>query len=108
MMKKMVEIAYRAYSKKADEIEKGFITNENIEWVTDHLMLRELTNEELSNMWKTIDEYFKELTAELDENGNVVAWKPYTKETSFAMDTDSAWKEVVNVEARRRKAEGTL
>ena len=108
MMKKMVEMVYRAYSKKADEIEKGFITNENIEWVTDHLMLKELTNEELSDMWKTIDEYFTELIAELDENGNVVAWKPYTNEIAFAMDTDSAWKEVVNVEARRRKAEGTL
>lgn len=107
-MKKTVELVFRAYSKKEAEITKGFITQENIDWVTDHLMLRELTNSELSEMWNTIDTFFEEIMGNLDENGEVISWKPYTQEIAFAMDTDSAWKEVVNMEARRRKAAGTL
>ncbi len=103
-MKKTVELVYRAYAKKQDEITRGFITQEHIEWVTDHLMLRELTDQELSEMWEAVDEFFDDMMAERDENGNITGWKPYTPEIAFAMDTDSAWKEVINVEARRRRA----
>lgn len=103
-MKKTVELVYRAYAKKQDEITRGFITQEHIEWVTDHLMLRELTDQELSEMWETVDEFFDDIMAERDEKGNITGWKPYTPEIAFAMDTDSAWKEVINVEARRRRA----
>ena len=106
-MKKTVELAFRAYSKKKADITRGFITQEHIDWVTDHLMLKELTNQELSEMWETIDHFFEEIMGNLDENGQVISWKPYTEEIAFAMDTDSAWKEVVNMEARRRKAAGT-
>ena len=101
-MKKTVEMVYRAYSKKADSIEKGIITMENIKWVTEHLMLFELTDEELSEMWNAVDEYFTELIA-WTENGHVIAWKPYTEEIAFAMDTESAWKEVINLVARNRR-----
>ena len=31
----IVELVYRAYAKKQDEITRGFITQEQIEWVTD-------------------------------------------------------------------------
>lgn len=103
-MKKTVELVYRAYAKKKDEITRGFITQENIEWVTDHLMLRELSNEELSEMWEAVDIYFDDQLGIRDENGTLIGWKPYNEETSFLMDTDSAWKEVINVEARRRKS----
>lgn len=107
-MKKTIELAFRAYSRKKDSITRGFITEENINWVTDHLMLKELTNEELSQMWETVDHFFEEIMGNLDENGQVISWKPYTPEIAFAMDTDSAWKEVINLEARRRRAAGTL
>lgn len=107
-MKKMVEIAYRGYELKKESIDKGWISQENIEWVTDKLMLKLLTNAELGMMWKAVSDYFLEQIAELDEEGNVIAWKAYTKEIAFAMDTKSAWLEVVNIEARRRKALGTL
>lgn len=107
-MKKIIELAFRAYSRKKDSITRGFITEENINWVTDHLMLKELTNEELSQMWETVDHFFEEIMGNLDERGQVISWKPYTPEIAFAMDTDSAWKEVINLEARRRRAAGTL
>lgn len=107
-MKKLVELVFRQYSNKVDEIQKGFISQENIEWVTEKLMLQYLTNEELSQMWETVDEYFLSLYAELDENGEVTAWKPYSKKTEFARDTSSAWLEVINIEARVRKANGLL
>ena len=47
---------------------------------------------------------FRSMMAERDEKGNLTGWKPYTPEIAFAMDTDSAWKEVINMEARRRRA----
>lgn len=107
-MKKMVEFTFRAYTKKEAEITRGFISEENINWVTDHLMLKELTNEELSQLWETVDNFFSDLMAEKDQDGNITGWKPFTPEIAFAMDTDSAWKEVINLEARTRKAAGTF
>ena len=107
-MKKMVELVYRAYSEKKDEITRGFITKENIDWVTDHLMLKNLTSRELAEMWEAVDEFFVEIMEIRDEDGNLVGWKPFNSDISFDMDTESAWKEVINLEARRRKAEGTL
>ena len=74
----IVELVYRAYAKKQDEITRGFITQEQIEWVTDHLMLRELTDQELSEMWEAVDDFFDDMMAERDENGNITGWKPYT------------------------------
>lgn len=107
-MKKMVEFTFRAYTKKEAEITKGFISEENINWVTDHLMLKELTNGELSQLWETVDNFFSDLMAEKDQDGNITGWKLFTPEIAFAMDTDSAWKEVINLEARTRKAAGTF
>lgn len=107
-MKKLVELTYRQYTLKQDEITRGFITKENIEWVTEKLGLKYLTNKELSEMWEAVDEYFLSLYAELDENGDITGWKPYSEKTEFARDTDSAWKEVINLEARTRKANGLM
>ena len=105
-MKKLIEAVYSEYKKK--EIERGFITYENIDWLTEKLGLRSLTNKELSAMWEAVDEYFENIMAEYDESGKVIGWKPFSEETELARDSDSAWKEVVNIEARRRKAAGTL
>lgn len=107
-MKKLVELAFREYSKKASKIQRGWVSQENIEWITDHLMLEVLTNEELSEMWETVDKYFLSLYAELTDDDEVIGWKAYSKETEFARDTSSAWKEVINIEARTRRANGTL
>jgi len=94
-------------SYKNQEITNGFITNDNIELVTNGLGLKELSNEELSEMWEQVDEYFLAQYA-VFENGKVVGWKPYTNEVEFARDTKSAWLEVINLEARKRKRLGLL
>lgn len=102
----MVELVFRAYKTKEDKIEKGFINNEDIEWVSDHLMLAYLSNEELSEMWKAVDMYFTKIR--LDEKGENWRTDISTKEFSFYSDTMSAWLEVINREARIRKAKGVL
>ena len=108
VMTKTVELVFRAYSRKKDTITRGFITEENINWVTDHLMLKELTNMELTQMWEAVDYFFEDMLCIRDEEGEMIGWASYTPEMAFALDTDSAWKEVINMEARRRKAAGTL
>lgn len=99
-----IDRVYKEYKQRKETIERGWISEENINFVTLKLNLRNLSNKELSDMWFAIDDYFEKIMAVYDENGKVVAWKPYTEEIAFAMDTDSAWKEVCNVEARRRKS----
>lgn len=103
-----IERVYNEYKTRKETIERGWISEENISFVTLKLNLRNLSNKELSDMWFAIDKYFEKIMAEYDENGKVIAWKPYTEEIAFAMDTDSAWKEVCNVEARRRKSLGLM
>lgn len=99
---------YAEYHKKKDNIERGWISGENIEWVTEHLNLRELSNDELSTMWWSITEYFDDVLGIRDEYGEIVGWKDYNDEWEFARDTESAWQEVCNVEARRRKKLGLM
>jgi hypothetical protein len=105
-MKKMVELVFRAYKTKEDEIQRGVISEENIEWVSDHLMLEYLSNEELSEMWKAVDDYFTKIR--LDKTGENWRTDIPTKEFSFYSDTMSAWLDVINREARIRKAKGEL
>jgi hypothetical protein len=100
-MNKMVELVFRAYKEKKDTIKRGWISKENIDWVTDHLMLKYLSDEELSEMWQVVHDYFRNETAELDGNNEIIGWKP---DKMFEFDTESAWLEVINEEARRRKA----
>ena len=101
-MKKMVELVYRAYTQMRSDITRGFITQEHIDWVTDHLMLKQLSMKELGELWETVDDFFKDIIAYRDENGEVTGWKPYNEDIAFAMDTESAWKEVINLEALRQ------
>jgi hypothetical protein len=99
-MKKIVELVFRAYKEKESTIQRGFITQQNIDWVTDHLMLKYLSDKELSEMWFVVHDYFTNEMAEYDENKEIIGWKP---NKSFERDTESAWLEVINLEARRRK-----
>lgn len=100
-MNKMVELVFRVYKEKKDTIQRGWISKENIDWVTDHLMLKHLSDKELSEMWTTVDNYFLSQTAIYDDKHEVSGWKPNCE---FEFDTQSAWLEVINEEARRRKA----
>lgn len=105
-MDKMVELVFREYRTKEDKINRGFISSENIEWVADHLMLKHLTNEELSQMWTAVDKYFSKIR--LDSTGKKWRTDIPTKEFMFYGDTSSAWLEVINAESRKRKEKGTL
>ena len=91
---------YAEYHNKKDSIERGWISGENIEWVTEHLNLRELSNDELSIMRYAIIEYFNDVLRIRVGYDN--------DEWNFANDTKSAWREVCNVEARRRKKLGLM
>lgn len=104
----IVELAFRVYEKQKDNIQEGFITREHIELVTKSLMLTELKNEELNEMWHAVAEYFNRLYCEFDENGNIVGYKPWSKDIDFYRDTKSAWLEVVNMEARKRRENGEV
>lgn len=98
----MIKVTLRKYS--ALEITSGFITNEAIEVVSNGLMLKDLTDEELSEMWEVVHKYFRDIYAEYDETGRkFIGWKPHSNITEFARDTQSAWLEVINQEARSRR-----
>ena len=103
-MKPVIELAFRKYSKEKDNIKRGWIKQEHIQMVTDSLFLEELSNEELSDMWLACDRFFDELYCVFNKQGEVVGYKPYNQETEFARDTKSAWLEVINAEARKRKS----
>lgn len=107
-MNSVVELAYRRYSKLRNEIERGFIKEEHIEAVSKSLFLDELTNDELSEMWYASQDFFDKLYCEFDENGKITGFKPYSEDTEFARDTKSAWSEVINQEARKRKERGEM
>lgn len=74
----------------------GFITNEWIERVSEELNLKNLSDEELTNMWDMVyltleNEYmFHRLNEDVDK---AIAWS----------DVESAFTEIINVEARNRR-----
>lgn len=96
--KPVVQLVFRQYRLRTD-IVRSFISFELADWVADHLMLERLSNQELSEMWFAVTEYFGD---EFDEH------RAESEYGSFLLDTKSAWSEVVNREARRRKAEGRM
>lgn len=100
-MKKTIELLFKAYKEKESTIERGWISEENAIWVSECLMLKYLTDEGLSQIWQAVHDFFRNEMAELNENNEVINWKP---NKSFEMDTQSAWLEVINEEARKRKA----
>lgn len=104
----IVELAFRVYAKQRDHINTGFITKEHIELVTKSLMLAELENEELNEMWNAVNDYFDNMCFEFDDNGILIGHKPYSKDIEFYRDTKSAWLEVVNMEARKRREAGEV
>lgn len=80
-----------------EKYQKSFITKEWVDRVTEALKLRELDDLELANMWDMVY-----LTLENEFH--------YYKERDAALsmkylDVQSAFTEVVNVEARRRRGE---
>ena len=106
--KGLIELAFRRYAKEKDNIENGWMKTEHHKMVADALMLDEVKNEELSDLWYAVRDYFLAFYAVFDKNGEVVGWKPYSEEIEFIRDTESAWLEVVNSEARKRRAEGRM
>lgn len=101
----IIELTYRKYARNKENITYGFINAENIALVTNALMLAELTDEELGEMWGAVAEYFDRKYCTYDENGNIVGFMPWNEEVEFMRDTKSAWLEVINYEARRRRGE---
>ena len=104
----IVDLAFRVYEKQRDNICEGFITREHIELVTKSLMLEELKNEELNEMWNAVNDYFDRLCFEFDDDGIIIGHKPYSNDIEFYRDTKSAWLEVVNMEARKRREAGEV
>ena len=105
-MNKMVELVFRGYKEKEEGIQKGFISAENIQWVTEHLMLKQLSDKELTEMWQTVREFF--LKKMLDKSGQTWRNDIPIKEFNFYSDTSSAWLEVINEEARSRRRKNTI
>lgn len=107
-MKGIVELAFRKYEKERNNITHGFIKREHVTMVADSLHLKELKNEELNEMWFASHDYFDSLYCEFDEHGEIVGFKPYNDDMSFYRDTQSAWSEVINEEARSRRKAGLM
>ena len=107
-LKGLVELTFRRYEKLRNEISSGFIKGEHVTLVTESLLLRELKNEELNEMWHASHDYFDSLYCEFNEYGDIIGFKPYSEDIEFYRDTQSAWSEVINEEARRRRREGLM
>ena len=107
-MTRIVESAYKKYSELKSEITRGFITFNHMKIVSDALHLKELKNEELSDMWNISYNFFDKMLYEFDKNAKIIGLKPYSEETEFVKDTQSAWSEIINEEARKRRREGLM
>lgn len=101
---KLILLTYSGYVKKRDTIQRGFLSGENVEWLIEHLLLNETTDEELNEIWFAIDLFFRRMMFTVDKDGEL-QWRTdeYAKDIMWWMDCDSAWKEVVNCIARRRR-----
>ena len=98
---RIIDFTYKKYEEKIDEIEYGFISGELVKWLIDRLYLNETTDEQLNEYWFAIDRYFQNLMMEKDSDGEW-QWKKDV-DIRWYMDCDSAWKEVVNSVARKRR-----
>jgi len=106
-MRGIVELAFRKYAQHRNEINKGFVKMEHIELVTDALGLKLLSNKELGDMWEVSYKFFDGLYCVYNENVEIIGYRPYNKDIAFYMDIQSAWAEIINLEVRQRKADGT-
>lgn len=76
-------------------VSRGIISKEWIDRITEELGLKELDDWNLSNMWDMVWLTLENLYTYYNEEDAKKAWK--------YMDAQSAFTEVVNAEARRRK-----
>lgn len=98
-----IENTFTLYEQKRSKIQRGIITKEHIDLVTKGLGLQNLTDQELSLMWEAVHDFFIDKMVVKDDNGEMISWKPFSHDMSFFRDTQSAWLEVVSMEARKRK-----
>lgn len=100
---KLIDLTYRAYAKKRDAIVRGIISEEDMNWLIDHLLLSEATDEELNEMWHAIDYYFRNLR--MKKVNGFWKWRDEVsvEDMTWYSDCDSAWKEVVNYVVRMRR-----
>ena len=81
---------------ESENYQKGFIPQEWINIVSDTLHLKELSDEELTNMWDmvwlTLDSEQRIVEYDYKDIKEAIKWE----------DVKSAFTEVVNAEARRR------
>lgn len=99
----IVQLTFKRYEKYREDINPGFIKAGHIKLVTDSLHLEELETEELNEMWHAVEDYFDRLYCEFDKSGMIIGYKSYSEDISFYMDTKSAFLEVINMEARKRR-----
>ena len=78
---------------KTKEIVRGFISYENVDWVSEKLGLSSLSDEELSILWDTVWDFFTNMERKEED----------IDKAFFMQDTRSAWLEVINHEARKRR-----
>ena len=95
-MLKTIEATYRIYCLKKNQIDRGFVSQENIELIEAGLGLKQITElEEVGKVWEAVADFFK------------AQWKDHKdyNEGSWILDSKSAWLEVVNKRAREIKAQ---
>jgi len=99
----IVHLTFKRYEKHRKEYYPRFKKAGHIKLVTDSLILEELETEELNEMWHAVEHYFDRLYCEFNDDNIITGYKPYSKDIEFYRDTKSAFLEVVNMEARRRR-----
>lgn len=80
---------------KTKEIIIGFISYKDMDWVSEKLGLPNLSDEELSILWDTVWDFFTSMERKEED----------IDKAFFMQDTRSAWLEVINHEARKRRGE---
>lgn len=84
---------YNEYKTK--EIIIGFISYKDADWVSEKLGLSSLSDEELSILWDMVWDFFTNMERKEED----------IDKAFFMQDTRSAWLEVINHEARKRRGE---
>ena len=100
-MKKLVEAVWKKYEAKKDEISRGFIKIEHIEFLEKELGFDGLNLEGLEELRKAAYMFFDEMYCVYDRNGELVGFKPWTEEIEFARDSQSAWMAVFDRRIRK-------
>lgn len=93
--RRIIERLAEEYLKSSD-YHRSFITKNWIDKVTDELDLRNLSDYELCNMWDMVY---------LTLDHRYVQYREDFKKGMDYIDVQSAFTEVVNVEARRRRGQ---